>query len=300
MPNFTIEFRAMGSHIQAWLNVAALHEARLLERVPGWFEDWENQFSRFRPDSELCRLNRRAGQWTQVSPALFEVIALAVRGAGDTNGLFNPLILSALEAAGYDHSFDPGSFVPGHRNVDTAIPDYRDIELNRVDPSVRLPERARLDLGGNAKGWSAQQAASRLAAAGPCLVDAGGDVVAVGSPDDSGGWLVSIPHPITEEIAHRVLLTDSAIATSGRDYRRWLRGGQAMHHIIDPRTGQPSGSDWLSASVIAPDAAHAEIWAKAALIDGISSRYPTLLFGTDGSSACNEEFETLCKETPLR
>jgi thiamine biosynthesis lipoprotein len=295
MPNFTIEFKAMGCHIQAWLSAQDIEGAAILQRLPDWFEDWEAKFSRFRPTSELCNLNRHAGQWVRVSQSLFEVIGVAMRGAEETNGLFNPLILPALEAAGYDHSFDPDQFIPGHRDTEATVPTFRSIELNPDKRSVRLPAHAQIDLGGIAKGWSAQQAADRLWAVGACLVDAGGDMVATGSPDELGGWLVSIPDPITGEDACTVLLTDSAIATSGRDHRQWLRDGQPLHHIIDPRTGRPSTGDVLAASVIAPDAIHAEIWAKAAMIDQVTTRFPTMLFLQDGSMVHNREFATLCK-----
>src|SRR5689334_17717412 len=111
MPNFTISFKAMGSQIQAWLNVPTADDAEILSEVPAWFEAWEQQFSRFRADSDLSELNRQSGQWVEVSPAMFEVISLAVSAADETNGLFNPLVLLALKAAGYDHSFDPDNFV---------------------------------------------------------------------------------------------------------------------------------------------------------------------------------------------
>jgi thiamine biosynthesis lipoprotein len=120
-------------------------------------------------------------------------------------------------------------------------------------------------------------------------------MVAAGSPDERGGWLVSIADPVTAEDTCTVLLTDSAIATSGRDHRQWVRDGQPLHHIIDPRTGQPSASAVVSASVIAPDAAHAEIWAKAALIEQMTTAFPTLLFLQDGSTVYNREFVTQCK-----
>jgi thiamine biosynthesis lipoprotein len=296
MPNFTISFKAMGSHIQAWLNVPTVDDAQILNEVPAWFEDWEQQFSRFRVDSDLSELNRRSGQWVKVSPAMFEVISMAVEAADKTNGLFNPLVLLALQAAGYDHSFDPANFVPGPSEVNILLPDGRRIEQDPETCAIRLPPHAQLDLGGIAKGWSAQEAAYRLATFGPCLVDAGGDMVAFGSPDETDGWFVSVANPLNSDDLCTILLTDSAIATSGRDYRHWQRDGQTLHHIIDPRTGKPATSNVMAASVIAPDAVQAEIWAKAAVIDGRAAQYPTVLIHTDGSVHYNREFTKTCKQ----
>lgn len=294
MQNYTIEFEAMGSHIQAWLTAKSADDAQILRSVPDWFEEWEARFSRFWQDSELSELNRHAGEWVNVSYQMLEVISLAVKGAKDTNGLFNPLILPALKAVGYGHSFEPEHFMPDAGSQVASVPDYRCIELDRMRSRVRLPQGAQIDLGGIVKGWAAQQTANRLSKVGPCLIDAGGDMVAVGSPDESGGWYVSVPNPITSDIEVTVLLKDAAIATSGTDYRRWTRDGQSLHHIIDPHTGQPATSDVLSATIIAPDAVTVEIWAKAAVIAEAANHYPMLLFRHDGSSVYNQEFIALC------
>jgi len=298
MQNFTISFNAMGSHMQVWLNVANADDAQILERVPDWFEEWEAQFSRFRNDSELTRLNRRAGQhvgqWMSASRLMLDVLSRALRGAEETDGLFNPLILSALKAVGYGHSFEPETFIPDRATQGVTVPDFRQIEIDHERSLIRLPLGAQIDLGGVVKGWAAQETANRLSQIGACLVDAGGDLVGVGSPDDSGGWLVSVPNPVTAEIEAVILLKDGAIATSGTDYRRWMRDGEFLHHIIDPRTGKSATSDIVSATVAAPDAVTAEVWAKAAVIAEVSTRFPTLLVHHDGSSVYNQEFTSLC------
>ena len=58
------------------------------------------------------------------------------------------------------------------------------------------------------------------------------------------------------------------VATSGKDYRRWLRDGKWQHHLIDPRTGLPAQTDVLSATVIAPTAFEAEVAAKVIALSG--------------------------------
>jgi len=294
--NFTTEFRAMGSHIQAWVTVREKADAIMLNDVRGWFEHWEAVFSRFRPESELSEVNQQAGQWVQVSPEFFAVLRLAVQAAEDTDGVFNPLILGALEAAGYDHSFDPEHFIPASApRKAVPVPDHHQIEIDARRRMVRFPKEARLDLSGIVKGWAAQETALRLEMIGPCLVDAGGDMVMRGSPDASGGWLASVTDPLTNETAYTVRLTDAAIATSGTDYRNWTRDGQRFHHLIDPRTGQPSDSPIVTATVIAPNAVQAEIWAKAGLISGILPALPSLFINYDGTRRFNPEFEALCK-----
>jgi len=63
-------------------------------------------------------------------------------------------------------------------------------------------------------------------------------------------------------------VSSGGVATSGKDYRRWRRAGAWQHHLIDPRTGQPSASDVWSATVLAPSLQIAEIAAKMVVILG--------------------------------
>ena len=112
----------------------------------------------------------------------------------------------------------------------------------------------RLDLGGIAKGYAVDRAAELLAPAGPCLVNAGGDLAVRG-----GAWPVGVEH-LT------LLLERGAIATSGRDRRRWTRDGREHHHLIDPRTGAPADTPLLRATVVAASAAEAEVLAKAVFL----------------------------------
>jgi thiamine biosynthesis lipoprotein len=150
-----------------------------------------------------------------------------------------------------------------------------------------------IDLSGLAKGWAAQQAADRLSKIGACLVDVGGAIVARGAPDDSGGWLVSIHKPDRPGILYTLLLTDSAVATSGADYRHWIRDSK-LYQLKDSHVGRSGNSDILSATVVAPDAIQAETWANAARISGKLPQFPTVLVRQGGSVVCNPEIESLC------
>lgn len=307
MPNFTVEFPAMGSRIQAWINVETESQAGILAQVPVWFESWEARFSRFRPTSELSRLNANAGSWIAVSPEMGEVIGLALKAAAMTNGLFNPLILPALQSAGYERSFLEPDFAPGLGLPGVIeVPDWRTIELDIRRQQVRLPMYARLDLGGIVKGWAAQCAIDRLGEHGACLVDAGGDMAAHGSPDDSDGWEVGIPRQReSPDVLCTVTLSETAIATSGIDHRHWTRAGQSLHHLIDPRTAQPVSNHVLTATVIARDGIQAEAWAKATLISGDSvlpgrAGCAALIVHDDLSVSCNVQFEELCPNFDLQ
>src|SRR5436305_8153941 len=92
----------MGTHVQLMacgVGPSALHDAR---RV---IADLEARWSRFLPTSEVSRINANAGRWTVVSPDTFRLVEAAVMSWRITNGRFDPTILQAMVAAGYDRTF---------------------------------------------------------------------------------------------------------------------------------------------------------------------------------------------------
>lgn len=269
------EFRAMGCDMLAALGLDGPAARQRLERVPVWFAAWERRLSRFRPDSELCRLNERAGTAVPVSPVLRDVVGIALDAARATDGLVTPTLLDQLEVAGYDRTFaairagmDTAEPYPGK----PAVPDsgaWRHIEIDRHAGTIALPPGVRIDLGGSAKGWAADRAAWLLGRLGPALVDAGGDIAATGPPPGEPGWPIAVADPRHPGASlGLVCLARGGLATSGRDRRRWLRDGRWHHHLIDPRTGLPAETDVLTATVVAGSAVEAELATKYALLLG--------------------------------
>jgi FAD:protein FMN transferase len=270
----TISFRAMGCQMLAVLDSEALSARTHLDRVPQWFETWEQSLSRFRPDSELSRLNRLVEQDVPVSDVLWNVFQAAARAEQRSGGVVTPWVLPAVLAAGYTGSFETissGSASAGSAALETAVvlPARDAVIATPAARSLRLPPGAGLDFGGTAKGWAAQQASRRLQLYGPALFDAGGDIAITGRQADGQPWAVGIANPFDSDSNLEVLaLGRCGVATSGRDYRRWLQDGIWKHHIIDPRSGHPAETDVLSATVIAPTLEEAETAAKVVLILG--------------------------------
>jgi thiamine biosynthesis lipoprotein len=267
MTMLTLELETMGCHARVVLDAEGTHAQAALDRMPAWLGRRERILSRFDPTSALARLNA-CGRAEHVDELLWAAIDIALRAAGETDGLVTPTILAALEAAGYDQSFDDlprdqsGALVTAR-----AAPSWQTIERDASTRSIRLPPGLRLDLGGTAKGWSADDAVARLAPVGPALVELGGDIAA--SPAHGNPWPIAIEDPRDGrgELA-LVLLEQGGIATSGRDLRRWRRSGVEQHHLIDPRTGAPAITDVWTTTVIGPRALDAEIAAKRVILEG--------------------------------
>jgi len=250
------EFRAMGTTIELLLESADEQRDRdALETVQAEFERLEQVMSRFRPDSELSLLNREGSM--VVSPDLERVIELALEAREQTNGRFDPTVHDALVAAGYNRSFDR---LPRERRID-AHPPARcggRVTLEASSGTVSLEPGFHLDLGGIGKGYAVDRAIEILAVAGPCLVNAGGDLAVRGDR----------PWPIEIEEGPTLELRSGAIATSGRDRRRWLASGEEHHHLIDPATGRAAQSDLLRVTVVASSAVEAEVLAKSLFLGG--------------------------------
>ena len=267
-----IEFPAMGSRMQARLDSDTIEAEEILARVPAWFEEWEQALSRFRPGNELDLLNHSQGRPMAVSQTLWDVFHAACSAGQFTGGLVAPTILDALVKAGYDRPFDtlPSLQTSNAFTMTGLLPAPSDVIVWDVSTrSLILPDSVHLDLGGVAKGWAADQAVLRLAPYGPALVSAGGDI-AISRPLGNGQpWQVVIEDPFRPGAHFETLdLTACGVATSGKDYHRWLKDGIWHHHIIDPRTGLPADTDVMAATVIAPTVMQAEAAAKAVLILG--------------------------------
>jgi thiamine biosynthesis lipoprotein len=249
----------------------------------------EARFTRFSARSELSALNAAAGAWHSVSPEMLEVLLQARTWAEQTGGLFNPAVLPALVASGYDRSFEQLASAENDLPPESAAPAVMDFQRLDIDPErlqVRLPRGMAIDLGGVAKGWIADQAARRLLGFADCCgVNAGGDMVLMGLPTGQSAWTVVLEDPRQPEAdLARLQVPEGSLATSSVVKRRWQRNGRLRHHIIDPRTGQPAETVWLSVTAIMPSATGAEAFAKALLIGGpdlaaaLADRHPELMY----------------------
>jgi thiamine biosynthesis lipoprotein ApbE len=232
--------------------------------------------SRFRADSELVRIEATAGTPTAISPLLTEAISASLRGARLTDGDVDPTVGRAMETVGYDRDFASVPARGGAIRVTVRhTPRWRQITLDEKAGLVTVPAGVRLDLGATAKAWAADRSARRIATQVGCgvLVSLGGDIAVAGDVPP-GGWSIRVqdvtgdPFTSTQGPAGVIAIREGGLATSSTRARRWKRGGDLMHHILDPRTGWPADTGWRTVSVAAGTALDANIASTAAIIRG--------------------------------
>jgi thiamine biosynthesis lipoprotein len=270
----TIQFRAMNTDVLLAAEGQPDQLDEGFQAARGFIQQSEIRFSRFSEESELSQLNRSAGKWFQASPHLFEVIGLALRFFHLTRGLFDPSILPDLKRLGYDKSMDllreKGAAPLFESLLGGDRPSFIEMDLDEDNQRIMLPTGMELDLGGIAKGWIAERASILLSKYAPtCAVNAGGDMFLLGLPQGQNRWPVELEDPFKPEKTLTLLaVKPGGVATSTVTKRTWKQGNKKRHHLIDPRSGMPARSAWVSVTVMAQHAYEAEVFAKALLIAG--------------------------------
>jgi thiamine biosynthesis lipoprotein len=250
--------------------------------------------SRFRPDSELCRLNASAGDHMSVSPLFATAVDVALRAARLSGGLVDPTVGAAMRVIGYDRDFSELHPSAGPITVNMQpVPGWQLVQVDRVASTIRIPKGVELDLGATAKALCADRAAAAASGAtgAGVLVNLGGDV-AVAGPAPGDGWRVRVTDSHADACdapGQTVVISAGGVATSGTTVRRWRRGAEQLHHVIDPASGRPALSCWRTVSVAAGSCVDANTASTAALVLGseapswLASRgLPARLVGTDG------------------
>ena len=253
--------------------------------------------SRFRPDSELGRVNHARGERVAVGPVLLEALRVAVAAARSSGGLVDPTVGRSLRTAGYDATFRVVAARDGStfRAEFGVGPGWQAIELDENAATVRVPEGVELDLGATAKALACDRAATAAAAvAGGALVGLGGDI-AIAGETPAGGWSVRIADDHAAPLdapGPTIALAGGGLATSSTTVRRWYSGATLLHHLVDPRTGRPAESRWRTVSVAAETCVDANVASTASfMLDDAPAwlaerRLPARLVAVDGETTC--------------
>jgi thiamine biosynthesis lipoprotein len=272
-------FAAMGSDAHLIVSGGPDH---LLDQAQARVVQLEERWSRFLVDSEVTRLNRKAGEFVVVSADTIALVRRAIDAHWLSAGAFDATVLGAVIRSGYDRSFEQLGPTPaaGHSLLGTGSEG-----ITVEGSSVRLAAGTGFDPGGIGKGFAADIVAAEVmdsGAQGVC-VNLGGDLRVMGDGPDGASWTVALEHPWSARAVCLLGISDGAVATSTTLRRRWSTDGEARHHLIDPRTGEVSDSGVDLAVVVAAEGWIAEALAKCVLLAGAD--HPFDAIGGTGAEA---------------
>jgi thiamine biosynthesis lipoprotein len=272
--NLTLQVR-----FQRTLNDAErAHVSMVLSGLAARVNGWSSLATRHHP-SQLTALNADPNQSARIGPTLTSMLAWAAEAYELTGGLVDVGLLTQRVAAETLQAEIPRPNVDRGWIVDAEV---REFNGNRLicGGSVTRPLGMKFDLDGVGKGWIVDRAIEvltrQLDTAGAtralpdwssCFVDGDGDIAFRHRGGAETVVSVQVPRTAEAEIGQLTIAGESGVATSGTGVHRW--GGR--HHLIDPRTGEPSNSGIAQATVVASSARLAEAWAKAIVIDGAAS-----------------------------
>ncbi len=248
-------------------------------------ERLENLLSRFRPDSDIGRLNSSAGEKAvKVRGETFEVLTRAVLCAERSGGRFDPTVgpLAGLWKTSIRAGKTPDE---GAVNAVMQLVGYRALRLDARRKTAGLERKGQsVDLGGIGKGYAADRIVRIFREYGiaSAFINFGGNVAAAGARPDGSPWRIGIRHPRTaDSLIGMVAVVDKSVVTSGDDQQYFTASdGRRYHHIVDPVTGRPSETGLVSVTIAADSSADADALSTAVYVSGLEqglailARYP--------------------------
>lgn len=228
---------------------------KAIEEAMERLTDIDNKMSAFKDYSEISRINKNAGKSPQsISEDTFYVIKEAIYYSNLLEGTFDPTIRPLVSLWGIGTKNEK---IPERSKIDEKLKlvNYRDIIVDVKNTSIKLKkENQSIDVGGIAKGYAADEVKNIFKRYGikNGLIDLGGNILTLGSKTDDSTWNVGIQDPFGNrgEFIGVVSINDKSVVTSGNYERFFMKDGKSFHHILNPKTGYPSESKIVSATII--------------------------------------------------
>lgn len=234
-------------------------------------QELSDKFSVFNPSSEISEVNQRAARKSvKVSAEVFEILKTAQKFSRMTDGAFDITVGPLMELWGFHQK---QGRVPQEAEIKETLKKvgWENLILDEKNQAVKFARTGiKLDLGGIAKGDAADLAASILKKekVSSALVNAGGNIFALGSPPEKKFWVVGVQHPRQKIFFAKVFLKDNACATSGDYENYFIKNRKRYGHIMNPQTGHPV-EGILSVTIVAPKAIDTDVLSTAVFVLGL-------------------------------
>ena len=224
--------------------------------------------------SEVIEINRQAGiDYVPVSEQTFEVIKTGLAYSKLGNGAFDITVgpLVKLWEIGFE-----GAHVPNSAEIEESLThiDYNKVLLDEENHAVKLEEAGmQLDLGGIAKGYAADVAASIVKKHGnqAAIINLGGNVYAYGEKANGDAFKIGVQNPFSPRGAYLGILSvkDKTVVTSGIYERFFEQDGTVYHHILDPKTGYPVENNIESVTIVTQSSMAADALSTMTFVLGV-------------------------------
>ncbi|MEY3000310.1 MAG: hypothetical protein RL648_524 [Verrucomicrobiota bacterium] len=281
-----LQWVAIGCPCELVADVTSEAERRVAEaafrEVWAWLTDFEARYSRFKPESQLSRLNSGAGSgWQAVDPEMADMLELCDWAYFQSRQCLDATALPVVKL------YYRAEAAPDLTDVARAMEAVGWRRIQRRPDAVWIPHGMSLDFGGFGKEYAVDVAAMLLEEAGlrTWLVNFGNDIRVSGSPRGAPGWVIGMEDPFdVSRMVKRLMLTKGGVAASGNYRRRVILDGQSYGHIVDPRTGRPARTEVVAVHVTAPTALQAGVLSTAAVILGLQEG-KSLIESCEGAEA---------------
>ncbi|MDP4178672.1 MAG: FAD:protein FMN transferase [Bacillota bacterium] len=251
----TRNFYVLGTVVQ--LKVFGKKAEKAVDEVINRLNDIDDKMSVFKNFSEISIINDNAGKsMISVSDDTYKVIKSAVKYSKLSEGMYDPTVgpLVNLWGIGTDNAAIPND---SEINKKLKMVNYKDILFDDDTFSVMLAQEGQsFDAGGIAKGYAADEVNKILKKnhIKSAVINLGGNIFVLGSKVNNKNelWKVGIQNPFDYRGNHVgvINIKNKSIVTSGNYERYFEYEGKRYHHIIDPKTGYPSESKIVSATII--------------------------------------------------
>ena len=216
--------------------------------------------------SELSKFNNSLDRSLVPSGDFRKVCRLALKFYKETEGFFDPRILTNLCNIGYSKDFSKIDLIERNVFCDDRF-FLKDLDRDLIIKDKNICFKERMDLNGIVKGFVIELVSQKLSQSWKnFLVDAGGDIFAAGRNDRSEDWKIELEGFPIDKLCFN--LSNEAIATTGISRRKWEIGDKRFHHLINPKNSNNFSFDLRSVSVIANSIIEADVWAKTLFLLG--------------------------------
>ncbi len=270
---FRLKFQALGTVCELQFRTESVEAAKGYRKAAlGWLREFEEKWSRFKPESLLCEINAKAGRSAvEISGEDEEILRLCEHTYRVSEGLNDPTSfpMTALwDEAGKKDCLPGGDEIKAAK----ALVSWPSVEWG--NGKVFLPERGMaLEIGGFGKEYAVDRLIefAKQFEIRDCLVDLGRDVAAIGEPPHGRTWVLGIEDAREEDAAaFRLAISGKGLATSGNGRRFRMIGGRKFGHIIDMRSGWPAENEVITASCLGDDCLTAGLLSTNACIIGMT------------------------------